>query len=70
MKNELTRRTFIGRAAAGSVALGWLGVNRAPRVIGAEAGKLALQGGTPVHTGGWAPWPQWREAWEPSLLKV
>ena len=29
-----------------------------------------MLGGTPVHQGGWAKWPQWREAWEPEVLKV
>jgi dTDP-4-amino-4,6-dideoxygalactose transaminase len=36
----------------------------------AEASKPALLGGTPVHRGGWTPWPQWRESWEPEMLKV
>jgi dTDP-4-amino-4,6-dideoxygalactose transaminase len=67
---KLTRRNFIGRAAAGSVALGWLGGHRATRAFAAESAKPALLGGTPVHAGGWAKWPQWREAWEPELLKV
>jgi len=66
----LTRRTFIRTAAAGSVALSWLGAGRAPRVYAAEAAKPALLGGTPAHQGGWTHWPQWREAWEPELLKV
>ena len=70
MKNSLTRRGFIRTAAAGSVALGWLGARRAPSVFAAEAAKPALLGGTPVHKGGWAKWPQWREAWEPEVLKV
>ena len=66
----LTRRSFIRTTAAGSVALGWLGGGRAPQALAAEAGKPALLGGTPVHQGGWTRWPQWREAWEPELLKV
>jgi dTDP-4-amino-4,6-dideoxygalactose transaminase len=70
MKDKLTRRGFIRRAAAGSVALGWLSSHRTPGAFAAEAAKPALLGGTPVHTGGWARWPQWREAWEPELLKV
>jgi hypothetical protein len=70
MKDKLTRRSFIQRTAAGSVALGWLGVYQAPGAFAAEAAKPALLGGTPAHTGGWAKWPQWREAWEPELLKV
>lgn len=66
----LTRRSFIRTTAAGSVALSWLGAGQAPGVFAAEAAKPALLGGTPVHQGGWARWPQWREAWEPELLEV
>ena len=66
----LTRRSFIRTAAAGSVALSWLGAGRAPRAFAAEAAKPALLGGTPVHQGGWTSWPQWREDWEPEMLKV
>jgi perosamine synthetase len=66
----LTRRTFIRTAAVGSVALGWLSGRQAPRVFAAEAAKPALLGGAPVHHGGWTRWPQWREAWEPEMLKV
>jgi dTDP-4-amino-4,6-dideoxygalactose transaminase len=66
----LTRRSFIRTAAAGSVALSWLGAGRAPQVSAAEAAKPALLGGTPVHHGGWTNWPQWREDWEPEMLKV
>jgi len=70
MKQSFTRRGFIRTAAAGSVALTWLGARRAPNLFAAEADKPALLGGRPVHTGGWAPWPQWREAWEPKVLEV
>jgi len=45
-------------------------MHRAPSVFAAEADKPALLGGTPVHKGGWARWPQWREGWEPEVLKV
>ena len=70
MKNHLTRRGFIRTAAAGSAAITWLGMYRPPMVFAAESGKPALLGGTPVHTGGWTRWPQWREAWESDVLKV
>jgi len=70
MKNHLTRRTFIRTTAASSVAIGWLGSGGAPQVFAAEAAKPAMLGGTPVHSGGWPGWPQWREAWEPDILKV
>ena len=72
MKKDLTftRRTFIRTTAVGSVALGWLGAGRRPTVFAAEASKPALLGGTPVHTGGWAKWPEWSQTWEPDVLKV
>jgi dTDP-4-amino-4,6-dideoxygalactose transaminase len=70
MKDSFTRRGFIRTAAAGSIALSWLGAGRAPLGYGAEANKPALLGGTPVHKGGWTRWPQWREDWEPEVLKV
>src|SRR5512146_2475335 len=69
-KNYLTRRSFIRTTAASSVALTWLGAQRAPRAYAAEAAKPALLGGTPVRKAGWTKWPQWREAWEPEVLKV
>ena len=66
----LTRRSFIRTTATSAVALNWLSASRAPRVFAAEVTKPALLGGRPVHQGGWGRWPQWREAWEPELLKV
>ena len=69
-RNYLTRRSFIRTTAAGSVALTWLGARRAPQAYAAEAAKPALLGGTPVRKAAWIKWPQWREAWEPEVLKV
>lgn len=70
MKDNLTRRGFIQTAAAGSAALGWMSADRGPTALAAEAGKPALLGGTPAHKGGWPKWPEWRESWEPNVLKV
>jgi dTDP-4-amino-4,6-dideoxygalactose transaminase len=70
MKNNLTRRAFVRTAAAGSAALAWLSARRAPTVLAAEADKPALLGGAPAHKGGWPKWPDWRESWEPEILKV
>jgi dTDP-4-amino-4,6-dideoxygalactose transaminase len=70
MKNPLTRRTFLQAAAAGTGALASLGTRRGPVVYAADAGRPALLGGTPVHSGGWTKWPQWMESWEPDVLKV
>jgi perosamine synthetase len=70
MKSSVTRRAFIRTAAVGSAALGWLSARKAPSAFAFEAAKPAVLGGTPAHKGGWTPWPQWREAWEPEVLKV
>jgi len=72
MKDRLTqtRRRFIQTAAAGSIALSWTKAGPGGLAFAREASKPAILGGTPVHSGGWARWPEWREAWEPDLLKV
>jgi len=70
MKNYLSRRTFIRTTAAGSMALGWLGSGQGSKLQAAEPAKPAMLGGEPAHRGGWPGWPQWREAWEPDILKV
>jgi dTDP-4-amino-4,6-dideoxygalactose transaminase len=70
MKNPLTRRTFLRAAAAGSGAIASLAARRGPVVYAANAGRPALLGGTPVHSGGWTRWPQWAEGWEPRVLEV
>ncbi|MCI0534952.1 MAG: DegT/DnrJ/EryC1/StrS family aminotransferase, partial [Verrucomicrobiales bacterium] len=70
MKNFFSRRGFIGRAAIGSAALTWLSSRRAPNAFATETIKPALLGGAPVHSGGWSPWPTWRESWEPAIIKV
>jgi dTDP-4-amino-4,6-dideoxygalactose transaminase len=67
MNTRNTRREFLGLAAA-AVA----GANLLPKNVFAQsaADKPALLGGTPVHTGGWPQWPEWRQSWEPSILQV
>jgi len=70
MKSNLTRRAFVRTATVGSAALAWLSARRAPAVLAGEADKPALLGGTRIHTGGWPKWPEWRESWEPEILKV
>jgi perosamine synthetase len=66
----LTRRGFIRKTAAGSLALGCLRFNRPPGALASEAAKPALLGGTPAHSGGWAKWPEWRQAWESPVMEV
>ncbi len=70
MKNSVTRRAFIRTTAAGSAALTWLSARQAPGAFAAEVAKPALLGGTPAHKGGWVRWPEWRQSWEPEVLKV
>jgi perosamine synthetase len=67
---NLTRRGFIRTATTGSIALGWLASQQSPMIFASETSKPALLGGTPVHESGWVHWPQWRESWEPEMLKV
>jgi perosamine synthetase len=70
MKRIITRRLFIRKAAAGSVALTWLSARQAPGILAAETAKPALLGGAPVHDAGWPEWPSWRESWEPAVIRV
>ncbi len=70
MKSFLTRRGFMKTATAGAAVLGLRNARRAPEVFAADVAKPALLGGTPAHKGEWLKWPQWREAWEPEVLKV
>jgi perosamine synthetase len=70
MKDSITRRGFIRTAAAASAALAWVGARRAPLAFAAEDAKPAVLGGKPVRSEGWIGWPQWRESWEPEVLKV
>jgi dTDP-4-amino-4,6-dideoxygalactose transaminase len=67
MSASKSRREFFGVAATTLAGASLLG----KRAIGqAVADKPALLGGAPVHAGGWPAWPEWRRAWEPSVLDV
>ena len=67
MTVENSRRHFLGRAAGAVAAISLL-PGRALGRSGSD--KPALLGGTPVHPGRWPPWPEWRQAWEPDILRV
>ncbi|MEX2138615.1 MAG: DegT/DnrJ/EryC1/StrS family aminotransferase [Pirellulales bacterium] len=69
MKKLFTRRGFIQSAAAGS-AVSCLAAGATPTVIAAQTNKPVLLGGAPTHTGKWPGWPEWRNTWEPEILKV
>jgi perosamine synthetase len=67
MSIKNNRREFFGIAAA-TAASASLFLKRA---FGKSAADMpALLGGTPVHQGTWPKWPEWRQAWEPSILEV
>lgn len=68
MKNQISRRGFIQTAAAASATLPFMGAGAS--VHAAATDKPAVLGGSPVHSGGWPAWPEWREAWEGDVLKV
>lgn len=74
-----SRRQFLATSSLAGAGLS-AGVTRlapalataaAPTVVSAAtAGKAAVLGGTPVHSGGWQQWPVWRAEWEPKILEV
>jgi len=66
----MERRGFLRNVALGSVAVSWLGARRGPTVLAAGIDKPAVLGGTPLYKGGFTSWPQWRQDWEPAILKV
>lgn len=66
MNIKNSRREFFGiAAAAASASLFFRKAAATP-----SADMPALLGGTPVHKGTWPKWPEWRQAWEPSILEV
>ena len=69
MSIENTRRDFLGIAAA-ALASARASLSARSAVSRASGEIPALLGGTPVHQGAWPRWPEWRQAWEPSILEV
>ncbi len=62
-----SRREFFG-LAAGALATVSLFPKRA--MARSAVDKPALLGGSPVHTGSWPKWPEWRQGWESLILQV
>ena len=67
MSVKNSRREFFGLTAGALASVGVFSKRAMGRAV---ADKPALLGGTPVHTGGWPQWPEWRQTWEPSILQV
>jgi hypothetical protein len=65
--SHVSRREFL-QASAGTAALA--GGLLSARPVLAAAGKPALLGGTPLHSGKWPGWPISDEHGEAALLKV
>ena len=67
MSDRNDRREFF-RVAGGALAT----VSLFPKTAWGRSvsDKPALLGGAPVHKGSWPRWPEWRQAWEPSILQV
>ncbi len=67
MSSTNSRREFFG-FAAGALAAASLFPKRVMGRLAVD--RPALLGGAAVHKGGWPKWPEWRQAWEPSVLQV
>lgn len=74
----MNRRSFLKTTAAASAGICHtlsrvmpvLGIGAVPALARAADEKPALLGGTPIHKGSWPKWPEWRESWEPDVIKV
>jgi dTDP-4-amino-4,6-dideoxygalactose transaminase len=67
MSEPISRRTFVAGVAATVAGAGLASPHSASA---STADTPALLGGTPVHSGKWPAWPEWRESWEPAVTEV
>src|SRR3990172_2852269 len=67
--NILTRREFLAAASVGAAAA-VSGRTSAYAQATGKAGKLALQGGTPVRSKPFSDWPIWDQADEEAILSI
>lgn len=71
-KRDFTRREFVKTntiAGIGAAVTAGLATS-AVASCATDTGVPAILGGTKIHTGGWPGWPQWKPAYNESLLKV
>ena len=72
MKNELSRRKFIGTVSAATLSVAASGASSlfagSSLMTSSDVTVPVLLGGKPVHTGGWPEWPQWNPATDEKLL--
>ncbi|MBI5011151.1 MAG: DegT/DnrJ/EryC1/StrS family aminotransferase, partial [Bacteroidia bacterium] len=71
-RKDFTRREFVKTntiAGIGAAVVAGL----APSVVAScssDTGVPAILGGQKIHTNGWPGWPQWKPAYNESLMKV
>ena len=68
--DDLTRRTFLATASAGTVAAVAASGNSALGNRTADAGVPAILGGQPVRKASWPRWPIWVKEDEELILSV
>ncbi len=67
---NVSRRDFIQKAAAGSAILAVSGMPRSTTVPAAETSKPVLLGGKAVRTEPWPRWPVWQKLWETRIIEI
>jgi perosamine synthetase len=70
MTPSVTRRTFVRTTAAAAALGAWFRTRRMSVAQETAGNQPALLGGQPAFRGSWPGWPQWREAWEPEIIKI
>jgi dTDP-4-amino-4,6-dideoxygalactose transaminase len=69
-KEDVTRRTFLTSASAGTVAAVAAGGNLALGQLRTDASKPAILGGKPIRSKSWPKWPVWAKEDEELVLSV
>lgn len=71
-RRDFTRREFVKTNTIAGIGAA-VAAGLAPSVAAscsADTGVPAILGGQKIHSGGWPEWPQWKPAYNESLLKV
>lgn len=69
MADGVSRRDFMQTAAVGSAAA-YLAAGGTLHAFVAKSNQPAILGGTPVCSGEWPGWPQWRREWESDVVEI
>jgi len=71
-RKDFTRREFVKTNTIAGIGAA-VAAGLAPSLVAscsADTGVPAILGGQKIHTGGWPGWPQWKPAYNESLMKV